>query len=115
MNKSIGVTRYVDDTKIYSKKNQYKVTAYKDILGYIGSASDTVGIGCDAWVIEEVSNRTATIEGYDTHCKIKEKTRIGNSVTTTTLPYGETVLIRVSKATILRRKCKYSTIHTTSA
>ena len=67
MQKSIGNTRYVDETKIYAKKNQYKVTADKDNLAYIDSASDTLGMGDNAWVIEEVSNRTITIVGYDNH------------------------------------------------
>ena len=52
MHKSIGDTRYVNDTKMYAKNNQYKVTVYKDNLAYIDSASDTVVIGGDAWVIE---------------------------------------------------------------
>ena len=60
---SIRDTRYVDETKLYTNKNQYKVTEFKDIIDYIDSASDAVGIGGDAWVIEEVSNRTVTISG----------------------------------------------------
>ena len=45
MHKSIGDTRYVYDTKIYAKNNQYKVTADKNNMAYIYSASDMVGIG----------------------------------------------------------------------
>ena len=44
MQKSIGDTIYVDETKIYTKQNQYKVTADRDNLEYIDTASDTVGI-----------------------------------------------------------------------
>ena len=71
MHKSIEDTRYVNETKMYAKNNQYKVTADKDNLAYIDSASDMVVIGGDAWVIEEVSNRTATIEGYNKQCIIQ--------------------------------------------
>ena len=63
MNMSIRDTRYVDETKLYTNKNQYKVTEFKDNIYYINSVSDAVGIGGDAWVIEEVSNRTVTISG----------------------------------------------------
>ena len=104
MHKSIEDTRYVNETKMYAKNNQYKVTADEDNLAYIDSASDTVGIGGDAWVIEEVSNRTFTIAGYDNKRTIKGKTRIGNGVTATTIPDFETVLIRVFEATILEGK-----------
>ena len=52
MHKSIGYTRYVNETKMYAKNNQYKVTADKDNMAYIDSASDTVVIGGDAWVIK---------------------------------------------------------------
>ena len=58
---------------MYAKNNKYKVTADKNNLSYIYSASDMVGIGVDAWVIEDISNRDVTIAGYDTHCTIQEK------------------------------------------
>ena len=48
MHKSIEDTSYVDDTEMYTKNNQYKVTSDKDNLAYIESASDTVVIGGDA-------------------------------------------------------------------
>ena len=51
IHKSIGDTRYVNETKMYVKNNQYKVTADKDNLAYIDSVSDTVVIGGDACVI----------------------------------------------------------------
>ena len=51
MHKSIGDTRYVNETKMYATNNQYKVTEDNDNLAYIDSASDTVGIGDDAWVM----------------------------------------------------------------
>ena len=70
MHKSIGDTRYVYETKIYTKNNQYKVTADKNTMAKNDNASDMVGIGVDAWVIEDVSNRTVTIAGYDNHCTI---------------------------------------------
>ena len=95
MHKSIEDTRYVNETKMYAKNNQYKVTADKDKLAYINSASDTVVIGGDACFIEEDSNRTVSIGGYDNHSTIQDKIRIGNGVTATNLPDGETVLIRV--------------------
>ena len=104
MHKSTGDNRYVDETKMSAKKNQCKVTANKDNMVYIDSASDTVGIGGDAWVIEEVINRTVTIAGYDNHRKIQDKTRIGNGVTAKTPPDGETVIIRVFEATLLGEK-----------
>ena len=50
---------------------------------------------------EEVGNSNFTIEGYDNHHIIQDKIRIGNGVTVTTLPDGETVLIRVFEATLL--------------
>ena len=65
MHMSIVATNYVSETKMYAKNNQYKVTVDKDNLEYIDSASDTVGIGGGAWVIEEFSNRTVTVAGYD--------------------------------------------------
>ena len=58
---------------MYAKKNQYKVTVDKDNMMYIDSASDTVGIGGDVWVIAEVSNRTATIAGYDKNLQFNRK------------------------------------------
>ena len=101
MHKSIGDTRYVDETKMYAKNNQYKVTANKDNMAYIYSSSDAVGIVGYACVIEEVSNRTITIAGYDNHCKIQEKFRIVNGVTATILQDGEALLTGVFEATIL--------------
>ena len=101
MHKYIKDTRYVNKTKIYAKKNQYKVNTDKDNLEYINNTSDTVGIGFDAWVIEEVRDRTITISGYDNHHIIQEKYRIGNGVTDTTLPDGETVLNRVFEANLI--------------
>ena len=86
---------------MYAKKNQYKVTVDKDNMTHIDIASDTVGIGVYAWVIEEVSNKNVTIAGYDNHRKIQDKIRIGNGVTDKTLPDGETVLIMVFEATLL--------------
>ena len=80
---------------MYTKNNQFKVTVYKYNMAHIDIASDTVGIGVYAWVIEEVSNKNVTIAGYDNHRKIQEKIRIGNCVTSTTLTDGEIVLIRV--------------------
>ena len=56
---------------MYAKNYQGKVTVDKDNLAYIHSASDMVVIGGGAWVIEEVSNRTATIEGYNKQCIIQ--------------------------------------------
>ena len=104
MHKYIGDTRYVDETKIYTNKDKYKVTADKFNLAYIDSSSDTVGTGCDAWVIEEVINRTVTITGYHSHCTNQQQTIIVYGVTAKTLPDGETVLIRVFDATILGEK-----------
>ena len=98
MHKSIEDTRNFNKVQ---KKNQYKVTTDKDNLTYIDSARDTVGIGVDAWVIEEVCDMTITISGYDNHHIIQQKTRIGNGVTDKTLPDGETVLNRLSEATLL--------------
>ena len=89
---------------MYAKKNQYKVTVDKDNMMYIDSASDTVGIGGDAQVIEEVGNSTVTIAGYDNHRTTQKKIRLVNSVTTTTPPYGETVIIRVFEVTLLGEK-----------
>ena len=114
MYQSIGDTIYVDETKIYTKNNQYKVTADKDNPEYINSASDMVGIGGDSWFIEQVSNKTITIVGYDNHRTIQEKISIGKGVTDKTLLDGETVTIRLFEATILGEKGKYSTIHTTA-
>ena len=51
MNKSIGNTRYVNETKIYAKKDQYKVTADNVKLEYIVIANNTVGIRGDSLVI----------------------------------------------------------------
>ena len=104
MHKSIGDTRYVDETKMYAKNNQYKVTVDKDNMVYIDSASDTVRIRGDAWVIEDIINRTVTIKGYDNRRTTQEKIRIVNGVTATTLPDVETVIIRVLEANILGEK-----------
>ena len=76
MYKSIGDTIYADETKIYAKDNQYRFTVDKDNMLYIYSASDTIGIGGDAWFIKEVSNRIVTISGYDNRRTIQEKIRI---------------------------------------
>ena len=67
---------YANEIKMYAKNNQYKVTADKDNLVYIDSESDTLGLGGDAWVIEEVINRNVTIVGYDNHRTVQEKIRI---------------------------------------
>ena len=47
---------------------------------------------------------TFTIAGYDNHCKIQDKIKIGNVVTATTLPDDEIVLISVLEATLLGEK-----------
>ena len=47
---------------------------------------------------------TVTIEGYDNHSAIQWKIRIGNVVTATTLPDGETVLIRIFEANLIGEK-----------
>ena len=52
-------------------------------------AIDRVLIGDDAWVIEEVRNRTITIARYDNHYIIQDKIRIVNGVNDTTLPDGK--------------------------
>ena len=72
IHKSIGNTRSINETKMYSKQNQYQLTSEKDNLEYIDVASDTVGIGGDSWVIEEASNITITIAGYDNQCTIQD-------------------------------------------
>ena len=73
INKSLGDTRYFNDTKIYTNNNQYRVTVYKDNLAYIDSASDAVGILYDTWAIKDIINRTSTIAGYYNHPIIQEK------------------------------------------
>ena len=105
MHKSIEDTRYVDRTKMYAKKKQGdSMFENKADLAYVDNASDTVGIGGKAWIIEEISDRTVTIAGYDNCKTIQEKIKIGNGVTATTLPDGETILLRVYEATLLGEK-----------
>jgi hypothetical protein len=70
-------------------------------LAYIDCASDTFGIGSQAWVIHSLTDRVVRIAGYDKKETIKEEVPIGSGITAIDLPSGETILLRANEATIL--------------
>eukprot|EP00957_Ditylum_brightwellii_P097185 7401308-Ditylum_brightwellii.AAC.2 len=77
IDKLIEDTRYVDEVKMYAKKNQESSIVTKDELVYIDIKSNTVGIG-----------------GYDNYHTIKANIKIDNGITATSLLDKEYVLLQ---------------------
>ena len=72
------------------------------IICYLDNADDTFGIGGNAWIIEEVSDKTVTVEGYDYDDTKKYNIPIGTGVSAVDFPDNNTILIVANKATIIR-------------
>ena len=70
-------------------------------MAYIDSGCDTVTFGGNAWIPEELTNRTVTITGYNTTTTVSPNVKIGTAITATDLPDGTTILIRVHEGTFL--------------
>jgi len=70
-------------------------------IAYVDNASDTFGIGGQAWIIESRMDMKVNVAGYDTHETLKKDVEIGTGVTALDLPNGETVLLRANNGTLL--------------
>ena len=89
-----GPKRYCNkSTTIYSP------SAHQDLL-IIDSGADTSGIGGTAWIIDEVTERSVSISGYNNHIQDK-KCKIGSAITAVDLPDDTTVLLKINEATLL--------------
>ena len=92
-----------------SRKSNPKTSPYKQSdntsndyeYAYVDSASDTSGIGGKAWIIDSISDRQVSVEGYEKGSTVLEGIRIGSAITAVDLPNEETILLRVNEATIL--------------
>ena len=79
----------------YTSAQEYHSIAYLDNSTY------TFGIGGDAWIIEDVSDNTVNVEGYNYNDTMKDNIPIGTGVSAVDLLYNNTILIFSNKATIM--------------
>ena len=69
----------------------------------IDSGADTSGIGGTEWIIDEVTERSVNVSGYDNQIHSKNS-KIGSAITAVDLPDETTVLIKINEATLLGEK-----------
>ena len=81
----------IDTCRAYEGTNNSAQEYYS--IDYLDNASDTFGIGGDAWIIEEVSDKTVTVEGYDADDTKKENIPIVTVVSAVDLTDNNTILI----------------------
>ena len=90
----------MDTCRAFSKTSDDSKTL-KYHVAFLDSAADTCGIGEPSWYIDETSDRTLTIEGYNSGTTTKENVPIGTGLTVVDLPDGESILLQVHEATVL--------------
>ena len=90
----------MDTARIYNKKTGQE-TIHVYALAYMDSASDTCGIGGEAWIIDCVTERKDQVIGYHKTDTAMNHIKIGGGITAVDLPNKTTVLIRVGEATLL--------------
>ena len=71
------------------------------IICYLDNADDTFGIGGNAWIIEEVSDKTVTVEGYDSDDSTKDNIPIVTGVSAVDFPDNKTIIIVSKYSTIM--------------
>ena len=70
-------------------------------ISYLDIAADNFEIGGDYWIIEEVSDKTITVEGYDSDDSTKDNIPIVTVLSAVDLTYNNTILIVTNEATIM--------------
>ena len=90
----------MDIARIYSKKTGHE-TIHVYAQAYMDSASDTCGMGGEAWIIDYVTERKVQVVGYHKKDTAMNHIKIGGGITAVDLPNKTTVLIRVCEATLL--------------
>ena len=65
-------TRLEEDNQDF----QLKRKTQKHEFGYLDSRSDTFGVGGDAWKIDEKSDRTVTVVGFDMRKQSRKMSRL---------------------------------------
>ena len=66
----------------------------------IDSGCDTSAIGGSEWIIEDITQRTVSVIGYQ-NTKKSEDIPIGSAITAVDLPDKTTILIKINEATLL--------------
>ena len=95
-----AVTVQMDTAKMFTKITE--VRRHKLLqLGYMDSASDTCGMGGNAWIIDYEIERKEQVIGYHKKDTAMNHIKIGGGITAMDLPNKETILIRVCEATLL--------------
>jgi hypothetical protein len=89
-----SIKRKCDQTKVFLNFKATKINQRAIVDG----GADTVGIGGDAWTIDEDTGRTANVAGFDNKI-IMEENRIVTAITATEDIDGNTVLLRAHEAT----------------
>ena len=69
----------------------------------VDSGADTSGIGESEWIIDEITERSVNISGYDNKIQ-EEKSKIGSAITAVDLPDDTTILLKINEATLLGNK-----------
>ena len=104
--RSAKQTRRMDTRRAFRKTSDDNKTL-KYHVAFLDSAADTCGIGGPSWYIDETSDRTVTIEGYDSGTSTKENIPIGTGLTVIDLRDGESILLRVHEATVFGGDSKH--------
>jgi hypothetical protein len=94
MRNTIRVKRKYDESKVF---HNFKATKASQ-RAIVDGGADTVGIGGDAWIIDEDTGRTANVAGFDNKI-LMEENRIVTAITATEDIDGNTVLLRAHEAT----------------
>ena len=61
----------------------------------IDSGADTSGIGGTEWVIDEITERSVDVSGYNNYVH-NQKSKIGSATTAVDLPDDRTILIKIN-------------------
>ena len=86
--------------KIFHKSTSiYSPNDHNNLL-IIDSGADTSGIGGTEWIIDEITERSVNISGYNNHIYDK-KSKIGSAITAVDLPDDTTILVKINEATLL--------------
>ena len=71
------------------------------IISYLDNSDDTLGIWEGDSIIEEVTYKAVTVEGYDSDDNMKENIPIVTGVSAIDLPYSNTIIIVAGEANIM--------------
>ena len=89
----------IDTRRSYSSTTTSAQKYYSIV--YLDNAANKFGIGGDAWIIEEVSDKTVTVEGYDSDDSTKDNIPIVTGVSAVDFPDNKTIIIVSKYSTIM--------------